>query len=44
MGKKLTQEEFDVRIQKMTGNSYVFLEPFVGTSVMLGIHLNNDIV
>lgn len=30
MGKKLTQEEFDVRIQNMTGNSYVFLEPFDG--------------
>lgn len=30
MGKKLTQKEFDMRVQHMTGNSYVFLEPFNG--------------
>ena len=30
MGTGLTQEEFDRRVQNLTGNSFVFLEPYKG--------------
>lgn len=38
MGKRLTQKDFDERVQKLTGDSFVFLEPFHGVHSKLAYY------
>lgn len=38
MGKRLTQKDFDERVQNLTGNSFDFLEPFHGVHSKLAYY------